>query len=121
MSQRFKELSSFSAVAREFGVSAKVVQRAIPRVECYDLAAAILELDPGNLNALEAVGKIQAPVRRTLLEHDIRSLRDLEGMRMEDLVRLPNIGPRSASVLLRLCAKVRRIGSAPEKATSLQD
>jgi len=35
------------------------VQRAIARVECYDLAAAILELDPGNLNALEALGRFR--------------------------------------------------------------
>src|SRR6187431_176848 len=94
MAQRLKELASLPAVAREFGTSDKTVQRAADRVGRYDLATTILQLDPGNLNALEAMGKIQAPVRKTLLEHHIRSLRDLEGMRMEDLVRLPNIGPR---------------------------
>jgi hypothetical protein len=105
---RHAEGATATAIAAEFKLGVKRVREIAKRVERYDRGAAILRLEPSSLQGLELIGKIPRLVRISLQARGIERLEDLEGMSLVDLLRLPNIGKRSAVTLTDLYAELRR-------------
>jgi DNA-directed RNA polymerase alpha subunit len=67
-----------------------------------------LQLDPSSFEGLELTGKISRLVRIALQARGIERLDDLERISLADLLRLPNIGRRSATALIDLYAERKR-------------
>lgn len=67
-----------------------------------------LQLDPSSFEGLELTGKISRLVRIALQARGIERLDDLERISLADLLRLPNIGRRSATTLADLYAERKR-------------
>ena len=95
------------AIAAEFKLSKQRVREIVERVERYDRAVAILRFEPSNLEGLGLIGKIPRLVRTSLQASGIERLEDLDGMSLDDLLRLPNIGRRWATMLFKLCAELK--------------
>ena len=98
---------TITAIAAEFELGTKRIKEIAERVDRYDRGAEILRLEPSSLEGLELVGKIPRLGRVSLQVRGIERLEDLEGMRLADLLRLPNIGRQSARTLIDLCAKLQ--------------
>jgi len=99
---RRAEGATVPAIAAEFKLSKQRVKEIAERVERYDRAIAILRFEPSSFEGLELIGKIPRLVRISLQASGIERLEDLDGRSLDDLLRLPNIGRRSATMLLDL-------------------
>jgi hypothetical protein len=105
---RRAEGATVPAIAAEFKLSKQRVKEIAERVERYDRAIAILRFEPSSFEGLELIGKIPRLVRISLQASGIECLEDLDGKSLDDLLRLPNIGRRSATMLLDLYGEHRR-------------
>ena len=104
------------AIAAEFRMTVKGVREIARRVEHYDRGAAVLRLDPSSLEGLELTGRISRLVRISLEARGIKRLDDLDAASLDDLIRWPNIGRKSAAVLIDLYAELKRSHKGPARA-----
>ncbi len=105
---RRAEGATVPAIAAEFKLSKQRVKAIVERVERYDRAIAILRFEPSNFEGLELIGRMARLVRISLQASGIERLEDLDGRSLDDLLKLPNIGRRSATILLDLYREHRR-------------
>jgi hypothetical protein len=102
---RRAEGATYNAIAAEFGLSARRVRIIAIAVGRHDRGLAYLHADPLSLEGLELTGQISFLVRKALEAKGIWRLNGINGMKLEDLRRVPNVSRRSATALLRLYAE----------------
>lgn len=105
IAKRRLEGKTLGAVASEFRTTAERVRQITRRVEDYDRGAAMLREDPASIEALDLMGRLPAHARHTLRSNGIERITDLAGIPMTEMLRWPNIGRKSATVLLNLLAE----------------
>jgi hypothetical protein len=111
MAKRRSEGATLAAVASEFHTHGERVRQVIKRVEEYDRGAAMLSADPASIEALDLMGRLPAHVRNTLQANGIGRVTDIAGVSMVELMKCPNIGCKSATLLLRLLDEYRKSGA----------
>ena len=77
-------------------------------MEDYDRGAEMLREDPASIEALGLVGDVKPSVQQTLRARGIKQLTDLEGVTMDQLLRWPNVGRQSATLLLQALTNLRK-------------
>lgn len=105
MARRRAQGLSLAAVASEFHTNVERVRQAVRRVEAHDRGVVMLRADPTSLEALDLMGELPPLVRQSLADHGIVRLDDLQGYKLEELLRLPNIGTKAIVRLRSLWAK----------------
>jgi hypothetical protein len=68
---------------------------------------ALLREDPASIEALALLGQIKPLVKEILRYRGIKRLTDLEGVTMEQMLSWPNVGRRSATLLLNALAGLK--------------
>lgn len=76
----------------------------VTKVRRYDDGIALSNANPTSLDALELIGVLSRLVRDSLGRQGFHRLEDLRGFSERDLLKMPNIGRRSATILLGLVA-----------------
>src|SRR4029450_10888102 len=109
---RRAEGATFRGIADEFGLDHKRVKEIVQRVERCNRGATIPQTDPSSLEGLELTGTIPGLTRASLSAAGIGRLEELDGMSLVDLLRLPNIGMRQATLLIELYAKPKQSSRA---------
>jgi hypothetical protein len=104
---RIAQGAKATAVAAEFKLSSKRVTEIARQVDRYNRGVAILQSDPPNLLGHELVGRIPPLARMSLRAAGIDRLEDMDGVSLVDLLGLPNIGRRSATILIDLSAEMK--------------
>lgn len=107
IAQRRLEGKTLTGIATEFATSADLVRQAIRRVQDYDRGIAMLREDPASIEALDLIGRLPSHARRTLAARGITRITDLTGTPIIEMLTWPNIGHRSATMLLRLLDEFR--------------
>ena len=108
IAQRRAEGGTFHRIGKEFGFTPESVRGICRRVEDYDRGAAMLRKDPASIEALGLVGDVKPSVQQTLRARGIQQLTDLEGVTMDQLLRWPRLGKKSATLLLDTLARLKR-------------
>ena len=108
IAQRRAEGGAFHRIGKEFGLTPESVRGICRRVEDYDRGAAMLRKDPASIEALGLVGDVKPSVQQTLRARGIQQLTDLEGVSMDQLLRWPRLGKKSATLLLDTLARLKR-------------
>jgi DNA-binding CsgD family transcriptional regulator len=108
IAQRRAEGGTFHRIGKEFGLTPESVRGICRRVEDYDRGAAMLRKDPASIEALGLVGDVKPSVQQTLRARGIQQLTDLEGVTIDQLLRWPRLGKKSAPLLLDTLARLKR-------------
>ena len=108
IAQRRAEGGTFHRIGKEFGLAPESVRGICRRVEDYDRGAAMLRKDPASIEALGLVGDVKPSVQQTLRARGIQQQTDLEGITMDQLLRWPNVGRQSATLLLDALANLKK-------------
>jgi hypothetical protein len=108
IAQRRAEGQTFRTIGKEFGLTPERVRAICQRVEDYGRGAAILRKDPTSIEALGLVGEVRPSVQQTLRARGIEHLTDLEGFTMDELLLWPNVGRRSATLLLQALGNLKK-------------
>jgi hypothetical protein len=93
-----------TALAAEFGLSTKRINEIATATDRYERGEAMLRQDAMSLEGLDLVGKIPSLARISLQAQGFLRLEDLKGLSLRDLLMMPNIGRRAATVLMELRA-----------------
>ena len=108
IARRRGEGATLQSIGHEFGITADHVRLICRRVEEYDRGVALLEDDRSSIEALALLGQIKPLVREVLRYRGITRLTDLEGVTMEQMLSWPNVGRRSATLLLNALADLKK-------------
>lgn len=98
---------TLQSIGKEFGITADHVRLICRRVEDHDRGMALLREDPASIEALALLGQIKPLVKEILRYRGIKRLTDLEGVTMEQMLSWPNVGRRSATLLLNALADLK--------------
>jgi len=99
---------TYQTIAHEFRTTIPSAQRSIEQVERYDLGMRILRENPASLEGLGLIGRVRPLVYAVLQARGYRTLHDLDGIGLADLVRLPGVGRLSALLLFKLALELRQ-------------
>ena len=102
MTQRRLEGMTLTKIATEFGTTADLVRQAVKRVQDYDRGMALLSEDCASIEALDLIGRLPSHARRSLSARSITRITDLVGISLMEMLTWPNMGHKSATMLLRL-------------------
>lgn len=94
--------ATFKAIGAEFGIQSARAKEIAERVNRYDRGMAILQTNPSSFEGLELIGKLHRLTRQSLEAYGIRRIEDLDELSLADLLRLPNVGRRTVTVLMDL-------------------
>lgn len=108
MAARRRIGATYQTIAQEFSTTTAAAQRSVEQVDRYDLGMRILKENPASLEGFGLIGKLRPLVCAILQSRGYRTLHDLDGISLADLVRLPGVGRLSALLLFELAAEVRR-------------
>src|SRR5262245_9812890 len=92
--------ATWGELATSFKTTRGIVRKAVQKVERYDEGMAILQKDPESIRGLELIGELRPLTSIMLEDAGYRRLSDLRGVRINQLLRLPNVGRRDAERLL---------------------
>src|SRR5262245_34593664 len=99
---------TYQTIARDFKTTTTSAQRSVEQVERYDLGMRILKENPASLEGLGLIGRVRPLLYAVLQARGYRTLHDLDGTSLADLVRLPGVGRLSARLLFKLALEVRQ-------------
>lgn len=108
IAKRRAEGPTLQSIGKEFGITADHVRIICRRVEDYDRGTALLREDPSSIEALALLGQVKPLVKEVLRYRGISRLTDLEGVTRDQMLRWPNVGRQSATLLLNALANLKK-------------